>query len=150
MSDLRIDREGKWFYGEREMSRQDIVALFYRHLIMDEFGSFFVEIREQSYPVEIEETAYVIWAVYARGAAGTADGRTYLLLSDDSVEELDVATLRIGENNVPYCKVKNGGFDARFATSSYYQLAELVQYDESRDRYFLLVKGQIYYIEGKP
>jgi uncharacterized protein len=144
--DFWIDREGTWYYRGMEISRRDIVTLFYRHLRMDPSGRYFIELGRQRCRVEAEDTAYVVRAVYRD--KGEAEDRINLLLSDDSVEELNPETLRIGNNNVPYCRVKNGDFDARFLTSSYYQLAEHIGHDAGLNEYFLCLNGRRHCIPG--
>jgi uncharacterized protein len=142
ISDIRIDSEGGWFYRDVEMTRRDIVALFYQHLTQDAAGRYFIEIGQQRYPVNVEDTAYVVWAIH-RDIAGECIN---VLLSDYSLEPLDPATLRIGKECIPYCRVKDGRFNARFSRAGYYQLAEHIEYDPLRDAYFLSVKGKQYYI----
>jgi uncharacterized protein len=135
-SDIRIDVEGFWSYRGTEMTRQDIIRLFYGHLGQDSSGAFFIEMGQQRYLVSVEDTAFVVrLLVWAR-----RDGEgecAYLHLSDDSIEELNPHTLRIGKDNVPYCRIKSGRFEARFSRSSYYRLAERVQYDSEIHAYFI-------------
>jgi hypothetical protein len=145
-SDIRIDREGAWFYRGVEMSRREIVALFYRHLQQDAAGCYFIEIGRQRYRIEVEDTAYVVWAVRWVESRDEAEECAYLLLSDGSTEKLDPATLRIGAGNVPYCKVRNRRFDARYSRSAYYQLAEHVRHDSMQNAYFIALNGRPYYI----
>ena len=143
-SDIRIDAEGVWFYRGTEMIRRDIVRVFYRHLRQDASGGCFIEIGRQRYPVEVEDTAFVVlglrWTEERDGEGDCA----YLLLSDDSIEKLDPVTLRIGKDNVPYCRIRNGAFEARFSRSSYYTLTERVEYDSIRSTYVISVDGRTY------
>jgi uncharacterized protein len=144
--DIRIDQDGLWFYKGMEMSRRDIVRLFYRHLRRDEPGRYAIVIGKQRYPVDVEDTAYVVWAVYWIDSNEAMEECIQLLLSDDSIEPLNPDTLRIGKGGIPYCVVKNGGFEARFSRSSYYRLAERIQYDARRGSYFISLKKQCYHI----
>ena len=130
------------------MSRRDIISLFYRHLRRDASGRCVIEIGRQRCRVEVEDTAYVVWAVRWAGHGDGEEDRASLLLSDGSLEPLDPGTLRIGKDNIPYCRVKNGCFDARFSRSGYYQLAGRVEHDPSRDAYFISLRGQRHYISG--
>jgi uncharacterized protein len=149
--EIRIDIDGLWFYRNMEMSRRDIVQLFYRRLMRDESGRYFIQMKGQSYPVEVEDTAYVVWALFWIDDRESGAECIHLLLSDDSIETLDPETLRIGRNEVPYCRVKNGSFDARFSRSSYNRLAERVRYDPQRGDYFILLRTRRYCIaeDGK-
>ncbi len=144
MADFRIDKEGSWYYRGMEMTRRDIVRLFYGHLRKSESG-YSIEIGNQRCGVEVDDTAYVVRAIRACSESGFEKG-IYLILSDDSIEELDPATLRIGRDNVPYCAVKSGLHEARFLSSSYYRLAELIRHDPQRDEYFISVRGRSHYI----
>jgi hypothetical protein len=146
-SDVRIDREGAWHYRGVEMTRRDIVRLFYRNLRQDASGRYFIKIGNQSYPVEADDTAYVIWALEWSQSGDGVEECVRLLLSDDTSEDLDPGTLQIRKDNILYCRVKDGHFDARFSSSSYYELAEHVQYNSITDSCFILLGGKPYFIE---
>ena len=63
-------------------------------------------------------------------------------LNDDTWEELHPAGIWLGANQMLYCKVKGGGFTARFARPAYYQVAQMIQ---PRDDGFVLeVDGNSY------
>jgi hypothetical protein len=66
-SDIRIDAEGVWFYRGAEMTRREIITLFYQNLRQDDSGRYFIEIGPQQYPVDVEDTAYVVWSIDWRG-----------------------------------------------------------------------------------
>jgi len=67
-------------------------------------------------------------------------------LNDDSVETLDMETLSINAENIPYCTVKQGRFTARFLRAPYYRLAESVQ-QEGDSRFFVELNGQRHYLQ---
>ena len=123
------------------MTRRDIVRLFYANLSQDESGRYFIKTGSQSYPVEAEDSAYVVWALDWRRSA---EEGVRLVLSDDSMEKLDPETLQIRKENILYCRVKNGRFDARFSRSSYYQIAEHVHYNFQQDSWFIMLDGKPY------
>jgi len=50
---------------------------------------------------------------------------------------------------VLYCSVKPDSHPARFLRSSYYQIADLFDYDESRDSFFLPLNGRRHYIRKR-
>jgi hypothetical protein len=66
----------------------------------------------------------VVKAVYRFVSKSDKEEGIYLLLSDQSLEKMDPETLWVGNNNVPYCSVKNKTFGARFSRAGYYQFAE--------------------------
>ena len=143
---IRIDREGTWYYKGNEMFRKDIVKLFYENLKRDESGRYYIELENDLASLEVEDTAYVVTAVYKFGTRDDGNERISVLLNDETLEELDCASLRIGDQNILYCTVKADGHDARFLRSSYYQIAEFFDYDADGDSYFLPLNGARYMI----
>jgi len=133
MADIKIDKEGNWYYRGAEMFRKDIVKYFYEHLKMDDEGRYVIEIPGDSCFVEVEDTAFVVKSV------DFTDRGIILHISDGSIEKLDPATLYLGEGNVMYCKIKNGSFPARFNRASYYQLAAHISHDEKSGAFYLTI-----------
>jgi len=146
---IRIDREGTWFYKGNEMCRKDIGKLFYQNLKRDESGKYYIELEKDLASLEVEDTAYVVTAVYRSGSGGEGNERISIQLNDETLEELDCASLRIGDQNILYCTVKADGHDARFLRSSYYQIAEFFDYDDAGDSYFLSLNGTRYYLKDR-
>jgi len=144
---IRIDKEGVWYYKGAEMFRKEIVNFFYQNLRQDETGNYLIELENDRCYLEVEDTAIVVRSV--RQALSEKDGKTafYLLLSDDTVDLLNPATLRIGKENVLYCTVKEDRFEARFLRPAYYQLAGDIEYDEDQDKYFIPLNGERYYLK---
>ncbi len=145
---IRIDKEGVWYYKGNEMFRKDIVKLFYENLKQDESGRYYIEIECDLASLEVEDTAYVVTAVYKFGSIDEGNERIAVLLNDETLEELDCGSLRIGEGNVLYCSVKPVGHKARFLRASYYQIADHFDYDEERDAYYLPLNGKRHYIRN--
>ena len=145
--DILIDKEGTWYFRGAEMIRREIVNFFYENLKRDDTGRYLIELPGEDGDhcyVEVEDTAFVVRAVQ------NADGaeKIEMTLSDDSVETLEPATLRVGSDNVLYCTIKKGNFSARFSKAGYYQLAERIEYDENTDAYFLKLNEERYYIQN--
>jgi uncharacterized protein len=142
LCDIRIDKDGTWYFRGAEMFRREIVNYFYDNLRMDTSGHYLIELPGDRCFVEVEDTAFVVKAVHK--IRSTPDNREEFLitLSNDTQEILDPVTLRIGRDNVLYCSIRNGDFEARFSRSGYYQLAEHVEYDTDNDAYFLRLNGR--------
>ena len=145
--DILINKEGVMFYRGVEILRRKTVALFYQHLQMDAAGRYLIEIGKERCYVSVEDTAYAVCAVSRADGRSGAEECFHLLLSDDSTEKLNIDTLRIGKENVLYCKVKNDRFEARFSRPGYYQLAAHVDYDPLNNAYFITLNGQPHYIK---
>jgi uncharacterized protein len=144
---IRIDKEGVWYYKGNEMFRKDIVKLFYQNLKRDESGSYYIHLENDLASLEVEDTAYFVTAVNKLGSTAAGNERISVHLNDETLEELDCDTLRIGGDNVLYCAVKSAGHKAKFLRSSYYQIAEYFDYDDDRDCYFLPLNGARHYIK---
>jgi uncharacterized protein len=146
---IRIDREGIWYYKGNEMFRKDIVKLFYQNLKRDESGGYYIELENDLASLEVEDTAYVVTAVYKSGSRDEGNERISVLLNDETLEELDCESLRIGDQNVLYCNVKADGHCARFLRASYYQIAEFFDYDDAGDTYYLPLNSVRHYIKDR-
>lgn len=145
---IRIDAEGIWYFHEKEMTRQDIVRHFYRHLKRDSNGNYLIEIENDRCLVSVEDAPYVVKSVSI--SPSRCDGKLCieLFLSDGSSEELNhVTSLWTGGDNIMYCRVKRGESTARFSRPAYYQLCENAEYDQAREQYFINVIDRSYPIE---
>ena len=148
--DIRIDKEGVWYYREQEMFRRDIVNYFYQHLKRDTEGRYLIELEDERCYLEIEDAPFIVRSVLnTKDEPKGTQAALLVNLSDDSVEELDPRTIWIGEGNVLYCRVKGGSFKARFSRPGYYQLAERIAYEEASDRYELIMNDHRYIIRDE-
>lgn len=143
---IRIDKEGVWYYKDVEMLRREIVNLFYENLKRDEFGRYIIEIKDERCYLDVEDTPFVVKMVRRSRLKGFKSEALYILLNDQTEEKLDLSTLWIEKDNVLYCSVKNNNFHARFLRASYYQIANYIKYDKERNDYFISLGGCHYYI----
>jgi hypothetical protein len=142
--EIRIDRDGVWYFRKMEMTRKEIVQYFYQHLRRDSQGHYQIELGGEHCPVQVDDVPYIIRNV-SSGFTGVDERPCMVIsLSDGSFEELNLETIWIGENNVPYCSVKKGGQEARFSRQAFYQLAVNIEHDPHQDRYFITVEGRSY------
>jgi hypothetical protein len=147
--DVRIDKDGVWYYKGNEMFRKEIVALFYQGLQIDNTGRYLIKNEKEAFYIDVEDVPYAVISVEFSPKDENRASFFNLLLSDESVEQLDPSTLRIGKENVLYCKVKKNIFEARFTRKSYYQLAKYIQHDPEKDTYFLSLNDRLYEISSK-
>ncbi len=145
--EIRIDKDGVWYFRGDEMFRKDIVNLFYQSLRRDPSGRYVIEMANERCYLDVEDTPFVVKTVHVAGSPSRGDETILLTLIDDTVEKLDPKTLRVGCDHVLYCKVRKGEFEARFSRASYYQIADFFNYDPGNDRYFLPLNGIPYYID---
>ena len=147
-SDIRIDKEGVWYYKGAHMFRKDILCVFFEHLKIDECGIYLIELNEERCYLDVEDTAFVVAAVYKTQLPGNGQSKIEIILSDDSCEKLEMNSLHIGKDNVLYCRVKEGKFTARFSRNSYYQLAEFIEQSENGSHFFINLNDEKYMINS--
>jgi hypothetical protein len=142
--EIRIDKEGTWYYQDAEMTRRDIVYHFYRWLKKDGQGSYWLEQGNECYAVAVEDVPYIVRAATLERSP---DGEEHvrLTLSDGTDEEMDLTKpLRIGRENVPYCRIKAGEYEARFSRSAYYQICQWIDYDADQESYCIRLNRRAY------
>jgi uncharacterized protein len=147
-SDIKIDKEGTWFYRGAHMFRKDILCVFFENLKIDECGKYLIELNEEICYLDVEDTAFVVAAVYKTRQENDTKDQIDVLLTDDSLERLDLSTLSVGKDNVLYCAVKNRKFPARFSRNSYYQLAEFIEQEEKENCFFINLNDEKYCINN--
>ncbi len=128
-----IDKTGNWFQDGIKIRHRGTYLYNNRLLDMDEEGRFFVDEGSGRLYVEVEDAPYVVRMVYRRG------DEFYLRLNDETEEILDFGSLRVTDRNIPYAKVKNNRFEARFSRPAGY---ELMRYAEKEgESYFISLGG---------
>jgi len=120
---LRIDRDGAWLHEGEEVTHPGILANLRGNLRVDAEGHY-LQIGSVRVPLEVENTPFVILRVEREGE------RLMMTLTDLSREPLAPATLRLGTDGAPYCRVKDARFEARLSRAAAYQLLQHVEYDE--------------------
>ena len=137
-TEIKIDKEGTWYYKGAHMFRKEILCVFFEHLKIDECGKYLIELDEERCYLDVEDTAFVVGAVYKTQLPEDDRVQIEILLNDDSCEKLEMNSLHIGRDNVLYCRVKEGRFTARFSRNSYYQLAEFIEQSENGNIFLLI------------
>jgi uncharacterized protein len=117
-STIRLDRQGRFFHDQEPVTHPGMARAFAswigRH---PDDGRFILNNGWDWTYFEVEEAPFFIDGVEA------SDERPVLILSDGSREPLDPTTLRTGEAEVLYVRVKGGQFEARFRQAAQIGLA---------------------------
>lgn len=146
---IRINKEGVWYYENNEIFRKDIALQFYNALKLDDTGRYVIEIDNEKCYVEVEDAPFVVKSIRFEHHDEIRDDKDviHLYLSDGTSEPLNPDTLRISDDNILYCLIKNAEFKARFSRASYYHFAEYVEYNAKKDFYFIQLNGQCHSIQ---
>lgn len=118
---LRVDRNGDWYHDDVEITHPGILANLRNNLKWDAVG-YFIQTRVRI-PVEVEDVPWVVTRIERRGDA------LHGVLNDGTETTIDPAALRIGRDEIPYCMVKGGRFEARLARAATFQLLALAEPD---------------------
>jgi hypothetical protein len=143
---IRIDRNGVWYYQGTEMIRQDIVEMFYSNLETDDEGRYLIRMGKQVCVLEVEDTPWIVKEVNPAAGPDENPSSFQIRMSDNSVEELNPEELWMSKENVLYCRVKGGRFRARFSRPAYYEFSKHIQYDERADQFFVKAGNRTYTI----
>jgi uncharacterized protein len=134
---LVIDKDGRWFQNGAEIVHPEIYRLFNQMLEKTPEGEYLVRMGREICTVEVEDAPFVVKRIIEN------DHEQLLLeLNDGWREPFAPKCFWIGEQNIPYCSVKNGTFHARFSRPAYYQLAQHIVTDETEKEFFLLLDGE--------
>ena len=107
---LRVDRNGDWFDDDVEITHAGVLANLRSGLKRDTQG-YYIQTRVRI-PVEVEDKPFVVSRIERRGEA------LHAILSDGTGTDVDPATVHVGRNDVPYCTVRDGAFEAKPAGMS--------------------------------
>ena len=136
---LRVDRNGDWFDDDVEITHAGILANLRSGLKRDTQG-YYIQTRVRI-PVEVEDKPFVVSRIERRGEG------LYAILSDGTGTDVDPATVHVGRNDVPYCAVRDGAFEARLSRAAAFQLLALAEYDEATGRGTLRLGGREYLLQ---
>ncbi|MCB0218195.1 MAG: DUF1285 domain-containing protein [Chrysiogenetes bacterium] len=120
---ISMDKECNWFYDGRPILHAKTLKVLNESMSRNDEGKLIVTIGNAWSYVHCEDAPYGVRAVRDVVEGGALVGLD-LILTDQSTERLDPATLAVGEGNVLYCRVKNGKEEARFFRPAYYQLTQ--------------------------
>jgi hypothetical protein len=133
---LRIDVDGDWFDDDVAITHAGILANL-RSLLKRDAEGYFIQTRVRI-PVEVGDVPFVVTRIERRGET------LHAFLSDGTEADVDPATLRVGPDDVPYCSVRDGAFEARLSRAAAFQMLALADYDEGTGRGALRLGGREY------
>ena len=129
--DMRIARDGTWFYRGSPINRAALVKLFASVLRRDEDGSYWLVTPAERGRVVVEDAPFIAVELDAAG-----EGRDRRLIFRTNLDEIVTAgpdhPLRVETSEdgtpAPYILVRPG-LEARLARSVFYELVELAEAD---------------------
>lgn len=125
-SDMRIARDGTWFYQGSPIGRPAMVRLFATVLRREPDGRHVLVTPVEKLDIEVEDAAFIAVELKSEGE-GRDRSLAFRLNTGDLIVAGPEHALRIeprDDGPHPYLHVR-GGLDARIARPVYYELAEL-------------------------
>ena len=138
---LRVDVDGDWFDDDVAITHAGILANL-RSILKRDAQGYFIQTRVRI-PVEVADVPFVVARIERRGEV------LHAFLSDGTEADVDPATLRVGADDVPYCAVKDGAFEARLSRAAAFQLLAMADYDEATGRGALRLGGREYLLRRR-
>lgn len=126
--DLRIARDGTWFYHGSPIGRKQLVKLFASILRRDEAGDYWLETPAERCRIAVEDAPFLAVEINLKGAGETQDIAFHTNVDDIVIAGPDrpirMATDSETAEARPYVLVRPG-LEALIARPVYYQLVEL-------------------------
>lgn len=117
-SEIRFGCDGVWYADGEPIDNPRIARLFSQSVVRAPEGDgYMLRVGDETARIIVDDTPYVVTGV-------SAGDRLVVTLNDGSTEDVAPESLRLGDNNVFYCRVKAGRESARFLRPAHYQLAE--------------------------
>lgn len=139
---LYIDGNGDWFNNGIKVVHERIFRLFNESLRMDSHGAYYLKINEQTCPVKVEDTPYVVRGVFMENDARGRD-TMWLLLNDGRRVPLEPETLHGLTDKSVRCRV-SGRFPAAFSPAAFTQFGQYLERDSDTGGYCLELNGKKY------
>lgn len=129
--DLRINRDGTWFYHGSPIGRKPLVKLFSTVLRRDENGEYWLQTPVEKARIQVEDAPFVAVEMVVEGS-GADQNLRFRTNVDDWVMASEQHPLWLAESVdgelAPYLHVRDR-LDALIARSVYYDLVELAEPD---------------------
>lgn len=129
-SDMRIARDGTWFYQGTPIGRPAMVRLFSTVLRREPNGGHVLVTPVEKLDIDVEDTAFIAIAVKSEGAgkdrtlAFTTNVGDLVIAGPDNCLHFRAPSGDNADGPVPILGVR-GGLEAMIARPVYYELAEL-------------------------
>ncbi len=137
-----IDKRGNWFQDGIKIQHRLTYLYNNKHLQRDDKGRYFLDEGSGKLYIKVEDTPFVVKMVDKQ------EEDFYIILNDETKEKLDLKTLSINDENVPYAKIKDGVFEARFTRPAYYEFMKYLKKED--DDYYIVSKAEKHLLKRIP
>ena len=114
---IRFGKDGRWYCDGEPIANAAICRLYARTMTVGADGRARLQLGEDRAEVEVEDTPWVVTGIEGDPARGFT-----VALNDGTREPLELGSLRMSAEHVPYCRIKDGRVEARLLRTAYYAL----------------------------
>ena len=115
---ISIRKNGKWYFGEAEMFRRNVVNVLATNMHKHEDGSYYIRLGEDINPLGVEDVPF-----YATGHVEQADGSVKLVFHDLQEFLLPHEVKLTLKGDVPYISYRWEN-DTRLSRGVYWKLSD--------------------------
>ena len=146
---LRLDKEGRWLRHGGLVEHPGVQRLFHQGLSVDDDGRVKLQVGDQWCWIECEDTPFFVFGIeLIKGeSGGVVEAKA--TLNDGTIVELPDGGLVISDENVLYCKVKEGRALARFSRDKQTQLLDATLEEDGAGGYAVRIGESAYPIEPR-
>ena len=116
--EIKIARDGKWYFGEAEMFRRNILQILAKNINRDEAGSYYIEMGEELNPLVVEDVPFL-----ATGIVEESGLPIKLVFHDLQEMELEHELKLYLHDDVPYISYRWQA-DTRLSRGVYWKLSD--------------------------
>jgi hypothetical protein len=123
VQDITIKENGKWYFGQAEMFRRQILNVLASNLHRSPDGSYFIQMGEDENPVIVEDVPYL--------ATGIMENEKPIKLAFHDLQEmvLDHELKLYFKGDVPYITFRSEA-DTRLSRGVYWKLSNYFEFRE--------------------
>ncbi|CFX18958.1 Protein of unknown function DUF1285 [Syntrophomonas zehnderi OL-4] len=116
--EIKIGRDGKWYFGEAEMFRRNILQILARNINQDEDGNYFIQMGQETNPLIVEDVPFL-----ATGLVEKENQPLKLVFHDLQEMVLDHELKLYLRGDVPYISFRWEA-DTRLSRGVYWKLSD--------------------------
>ena len=133
LTEIIIKKDGKWYFGQAEMFRRNILNILARNIERQDDGSYCIKLGEDINPITVEDVPFL-----ATGYTEDEDGRVKLCFHDlQEMALLNELKLYL-KGDVPYISFRWEA-DTRLSRGVYWKLSEF--FDLRGDEIYIVPPG---------
>lgn len=126
IQEITIKANGKWYFGEAEMFRRNILNILASNIERDDEEQYFIKIGEDTNPITVEDVPFL-----ATGIKENADQTITLVFHDLQEMPLNQRMRLTLKKDVPYIDYK-WEVDTRLSRGVYWKLSDWFEFEDDK------------------